>query len=680
MQSRIIYIYILVIICLFKVSFTQRGYYNNEPSYKYVTTTSDTKSIENAINEVLDSLANSIIDETNKFKNSKTVKDAKTLAVEDDEVVDGLIESNESSKAAEEKTEISKTLSQPPPTPQNNDPPKPASSIVKTTTADKPKPTPSAPAQNQPAENSTPQNPSPPPSSQGNTEKNTGVNNSGQGSNSNSSSNNSNVDLPASSSNNGSSVSKNPNSSNPNSSNPNSNPSNSNSNISNNSSLNNGNTNDANNANEMNNSAETDNANAEAPISSAVANPEESPATIPVDNSPVDTPRVIPDSSNISNDISSNNSKVVPISDDNDSIKEGDKKSKFGSIALKVGVGLAVGGVCVAGLIVGKNKLTKKEDDDIYKNVFNAESLPASISANDSLGRKLEGVDNTPNYNYQPVNNYSQNQSNNYLNPNVPNPNSPINNDFIDTNSIEPLPNLVNKVDVELPVYNIHEENYNTVGRPMDEAEAAATWNDDEEANDHTKLLNNTDGYNNIVPEMGQMVIEHTNCPSFTSSMFEAMDELQDKNQNNNNNNDNMKQIIPDIQYATVEVNNEFDSIEIDDEPPHDNMKQIIPDIQYATVEVNNEFDGIDDEDDFRSTRTNPRIVVDIDAQRNSVMSSADSDVEELRASQDFLAIPDNLAKFKQISDTYHNALRDTFDGGNRDSLNSTESILHKLR
>eukprot|EP00833_Pecoramyces_ruminatium_P004389 jgi/Orpsp1_1/1178421/evm.model.c7180000065216.1 len=644
MQSKLIYICIIVTICIIKTSFTQRGYYN-EPTIKFIN--ADSQSIEKAINEVIGTIADSLLGETKNTQtisndktktNANTITDSKSL-VDEGESVNGLIE------AAEETIKTTKAPIPNPVTSAYTTTVQKSSTTttMKTTSTQSSKPTTTVQTQNasqpKPTQNSVPQNQSSTKSSSQTTNTNISSNKNSSVSNnvaSNSSTNNGNPNI-------------------------------NNVNVSSNN-INNSNTNNSNNVEDT-------------PVSNAVA-PAEAPA--PVDNSSDSTPNVIPDIVSNTLNKDDNKDKSLP-QDSNSTTKNENNKSKLASIAIKVGAGLAIGGICVAGLIVGKNKLGKKDDDDIYKNVFNAESLPASISANDSLGRKLEGVDNTPNYDYQPINNYSQKiQTNNYLNPNIPSPNSPVNNDFIDTNSIEPLPNLVNKVDVELPVYNIHEENYNTVGRPMDEIAAAATWNEDEEASDKTNLLNNnnninTEGYNNIVPEMGQMVIEHTNCPSFTSSMFEAMDELQEENKNEDNN-DNMKQIIPDIQYATVEVNNEFDSIVIDDEPTQDNMKQIIPDIQYATVEVNNEFDSIDIDDDFRSTRTNPRIVVDIDAQRSSMMSSTDSDVQELRASQDFLSMPESLANFKQISETYHNALRDTFDGGNRDSLSSTDSILHKLR
>jgi len=310
---------------------------------------------------------------------------------------------------------------------------------------------------------------------------------------------------------------------------------------------------------------------------------------------------------------------------------------------------------------------------------YGIENLPGS--GDDNYGRTIMNFKPNDTTSDNLGDGYAQNlQPCNYLNPKVPNvPTDTLpKNDFINTNSIEPLPNLVNKVDVELPIYNIQEENYNTVGRQLDNSEPINTWNE-EEITDETQLINK-EGYNNIVPEMGEMVIENNHRPS----LYAALEELEKEGGNNKDMppNENMREIIPDIQYATVEVNNEFDNIDIDDEllgnqPGNDNMKQIIPDIQYATVEVNNEFAGIDEDESLNSSHS--KVVVDIDAQRNSVASS-DSDVQELRASQDFLAIPSNMTNFKNISDTYRNALRDTFDGGNRDTLSSTDSILHKLR
>jgi len=287
---------------------------------------------------------------------------------------------------------------------------------------------------------------------------------------------------------------------------------------------------------------------------------------------------------------------------------------------------------------------------------------------------------------YKPLDNYTQGLKpvNNYASSDP----VPTNNKFINPESIEPLPNLVNKVDVELPVYSITEEKYNTIGRPVDEvdpaaaAAAAASWkNNDDEITEETQLLsNNNNGYNKIVPEMGQMVIENTNCPTFNSSMFDAMGSFDKEIEKTNGQNENIKEIIPNIQYATVEVNNEFEDFESEDELSHDNMKQIIPDIQYATVEINNEFDE-EAEDEFLNTRTNPRVVVnaggnnDISMQTFSIYS--DDDVKELSTSQDFLTIPESL---KNISTTYRNAIRGNFVADSFDTLNSNESILHKLR
>ncbi|ORX46173.1 hypothetical protein BCR36DRAFT_585316 [Piromyces finnis] len=386
-----------------------------------------------------------------------------------------------------------------------------------------------------------------------------------------------------------------------------------------------------------------------------------------------------------------NNSSVGPIVNNSDNKlaggldgqnntnKEAGKKSGILSLVVKISLGIAAGGICIAGLIVGKNKLSQKSDKDVLpNNNFSFENLPSNTFGSNAV-MNLQQVDPTF---VDPNDNYTQKlQPNNYLNnPNLPTDNIP-NGDFINTDSIEPLPNLVNKVDVELPIYNIKEENYNTVGRQIEETEPINTWNEDEEINDETQLINTNEGYNHIVPEMGEMVIENNHRPS----LYAALEELENEGESQDPlPNENMKQIIPDIQYATVEVNNEFDNIDIDDEelnqPGNDNMKQIIPDIQYATVEVNNEFAGIDEDE---SIDRNSRVVVDIDAQHNphrDTVASVDADVQELRVSQDFLAMPSNIANFKNISDTYRNALRDTFDSGNRDTLNSTDSILHKLR
>ncbi|ORX85659.1 hypothetical protein BCR32DRAFT_241610 [Anaeromyces robustus] len=381
--------------------------------------------------------------------------------------------------------------------------------------------------------------------------------------------------------------------------------------------------------------------------------------TIPVtenqsSDNPIDITQVKPNANgSIDNVVNPDNKQ--------DGNKNEKKKGGILSILLKVGIGITVGGICFAGLLVGKSKF--KDSDDSYDNIYSCNSIPATISTNTL--NKSKGFDNDTMALAPTPDNYSKNLPSNYLKPNIPVDSFPTNQEFINTNSIEPLPNLVNKVDVELPVYNIQEENYNTVGRPLLENAV--------DEDDKTKLLN--EGYNNIVPEMGEMVIEHTNCPSFTSSMFEALDELE--NQSNEGEDGNkMKQIIPDIRYATVEVNNEFENITMDEDVNNDGMKQIIPDIQYATVEVNNEFAGIDDDDDDNYSQTNSRIVVDIDANRS--LTTRSSDVEELRTSE-FLAISDSMDSFKSISETYRNALRGTFDGGNRDTFSSNDSILHKL-
>jgi len=363
-------------------------------------------------------------------------------------------------------------------------------------------------------------------------------------------------------------------------------------------------------------------------------------------------------------DKAKNNGTIDNTNLNNNQANEANEKKKGSafSVIVKVGIGLTVGGLCFAGLLVGRNKF-KISDDNSFDNAYSFNSVPATISTN-TLSKSNSASDNVMAMAPMP-DNYSKNLPSNYLKPNIPIDSFPTNNEFINTDSIEPLPNLVNKVDVELPVYNIKEENYNTVGRPLQEKAA-------KEYNDKNELLN--EGYNNIVPEMGEIVIEHTHCPSFTSSMFEAFEELDNKNNENDEDGNKMKQIIPDIRYATVEVNNEFENITMDDDVNNDNMKQIIPDIQYATVEVNNEFAGIDDDDDY--SRTNSRIVVDIDANRS--VTTRSSDVEELRTS-DFLAISDSMDSFKSISDTYRNALRNTFDSRNRDTLSSTGSILHKF-
>jgi len=634
MNSKIIYLSVLVLVCLIQSSLSQK--YSNEPTIQEV----NSKELEQKINNVI----NSLIPDVDKEKVNAEEKE-KTNS----KVISTTVSVSSKSVAKSSSVNAPRTTT-----------------VVRTTTVSKPTPTQASAEANsgtsrKPSNqnNSLPDNnKSPSSGTSSNNRNNSSSNNKSNNGYGNSSNSNSNTSSNTNSNRNNSSSSSNS---------PSSNSSSSSQVTSNNGitqSVIGGNTNNG-------QSVPVSNAAATAPVSYAAA-----PVTPPATDNSAANPNVIPDASTIANNNNENNNVGTSFQNiDGGKSEEGNKKS-ISSIVIKVSIGLAVGGICVAGLIVGKNKFGKKEDD-IYKNVFNSENLPASVSANNSLGRKLEGVDTTPNYNYQPINNYSQSS--------LPKPIPPQNNDFIDTNSIEPLPNLVNKVDVELPVFKIEEENYNTVGRPLIENN---TWNNDEEITDKTKLLNNnnnnnlSEGYSNIVPEIGHMVIEHTNCPSFTSSMFDAMDELNELKDKDDNNNDNMKQIIPDIQYATVEVNNEFDNIIIDEEEdePNNNMKQIIPDIQYATVEVNNEFAGIDEDedDDFRSTRTNPRIVVDINA-RDSVMTSADSDVEELRVSKDFLAMPDSLANFKQISDTYHNALRDTFYGGNRDTLSSTDSILHKL-
>jgi len=194
---------------------------------------------------------------------------------------------------------------------------------------------------------------------------------------------------------------------------------------------------------------------------------------------------------------------------------------------------------------------------------------------------------------------------------------------------------------------------------------------------DHTGKDQN-DNMKNIIPNIQYATVEIDNefanvtddniaknnlkhiIPNIQYSTVEVNNEFAGINEDGN---DNMKNIVPDIQYATVEIDNEFANITDDDISKNNNLKHIIPNIQYSTVEVNNEFASVNEDEEkeeLLNARNNPRVVKNGHISIPTSSSYSDSD-SDVQELNNSQELMTIQDSFRNISNTYREAIRGDF-------------------